>query len=142
MWDRLPSADMDLAKQSLGARRAETSARHAEEVKSLEAKQAEEIHSLNAKQAGIELMNKLVNDFKQEFMNELARSSEPTTTDEAAPPETAVQTDEPGESGMPGSEKEPTTSSLGRNTEPTPAPAQIQVLFPSANFGRIRKIGS
>jgi hypothetical protein len=142
MWDQLTSADIDRVKQSLGARRAETIARHAEEVKSLEAKHLGEIHSLNAKEAEIELLNKLINDFSQEFMNEVAVSSAPTGTDQAALAETTVQNDEPGDTGMLVGEKDATASPLSNNTEPTPVPAQLQVLFPSPNFGRVRNIAS
>jgi hypothetical protein len=138
MWDQLTFADVDRAKQSLSERRAETSARHAEEVESLQTKQAEEMHSLNAKEAEIELLNKLINDFKQEFMSEVATASEPTAIDEIA----AVQTEELDEIGVLVAEKEATISPLSSNTEPTPDPAQLQVLYPSPNFSRIRKIGS
>src|SRR5204863_631257 len=118
MWDQLTFAEIDRVKQSLGARRAETIARHAEEVKSLEVKQTGEIHSLNAKEAQIELLNNLINDFKREFINEVTISSEPTATHEVAQTETTIQNDESG-----------TTSPLSSNTEPTPAPADLQVLF-------------
>lgn len=142
MWDQLTSADIDRVKQSLGARRAETSARHAEEVKSLEAKQAEEMHSLNAKEAEIELLNNLINDFKHEFMNDATTPSEPRTMHESVLTETTIETDELDDTGVLVAETEGTVSPLSSNTEPTPAPAQLQVLFPSANFGRVRKLGS
>ena len=140
MWDQMTFAEIDRVKQSLGARRAETIARHAEEVKSLEAKQTGEIHSLNAKEAQIELLNNLINDFKREFINEVTTSSEPTATHEVAQTETTIQNDEPGDTAMLVGEKEATTSPLSSNTEPTPAPADLQVLFSSSNFGRVRKL--
>jgi hypothetical protein len=105
----------------------------------LEAKQIGEIHSLNAKEAEIELLNNLINDFKREFINEVTTSSEPTPTHEVAQTETTIQNDEPGDTGMMAGE-EATASPLSSNTEPTTAPAELQVLFSSSNFGRVRKI--
>ena len=41
MWDKLTAADLERVKQGLTTRRSEMLARHAEELKSLEAEQSE-----------------------------------------------------------------------------------------------------
>ena len=41
MWDKLTRADVERAKQGLAARRSELLARHAEELKALDAEQTE-----------------------------------------------------------------------------------------------------
>lgn len=139
MWNQLIPADIDRVKETLGARRAETTARQAEEVKSLEARHAEEIHSLNAKEAEIELLNKLINDFTREFMQGPVAPLEPTATHNEALAETTIA--DTGNAGVPSPENKATASSPNSSTDPAPAPGPLQVQYPSSNFGRVRKFG-
>lgn len=141
MWDQLTIADVDRVKETLAARRAETLARHTEEINILEARQLGEVQSLNAKEAEIELLNSLIDKFKQEFMSELPISAESTATDQLRLTETTAQNDEPDGTDMPIDGTE-TTASPFSHTERTSAPAELQVLFPSTNFGRVQKIAS
>ena len=67
MWQRLEPADLDLAKQNLGHRLAETLRRHEDEISDLRAAHANEIQLLEAKQGGINELEALIDRFLAEF---------------------------------------------------------------------------
>ena len=56
MWDKLTAADLERVKRGLATRRSEMLARHAEELKSLEAEQSE-----------IDVIEKAIAAFTQKF---------------------------------------------------------------------------
>src|SRR5262249_40748265 len=56
MWDRVTPSDIDQAKNDLVSRRAEILARHAEELKGLEADQAQ-----------IETLERIIKEFSEKF---------------------------------------------------------------------------
>jgi len=68
MWDRLTAADLERVKRGLATRRSEILARHAEELKALEAEQSE-----------IDIIEKAIATFAQKF--NLTRSAEALVLD-------------------------------------------------------------
>ena len=138
MWNRLESRDIDSARESLGQRLGETMRRQEEELTTLRAKHAEEIRSLEAKQADIDRLNGLIKRFAQEFQGIAATEPEPAAqqqdADTASPTESAERGQEQDEkSDDQGTEPKPTALSL---------PERIAVRYASPNFGMGRKFGS
>jgi len=68
MWDKLTAADLERVKRGLATRRSEILARHAEELKALEAEQSE-----------IDIIEKAIATFAQKF--NLTRSAEALVLD-------------------------------------------------------------
>src|ERR1044071_6596556 len=138
MWNRLESRDIDSARESLGQRLGETMRRQEEELTTLRAKHAEEIRSLEAKQADIDRLNGLVERFAQEFQGIAAAEAEPA----------AEQQDADAASPNASAERAPEQDdkSAGQGNEPTPTalslPERIAVRYASPNFGMGRKFGS
>ena len=133
MWDHLNSGDLNRAKQEIERRRGETATRHAEETKSLENKQAEEMQALDSKQAEIELLDRLIENFANEFNRQ---SADCEATPEVV--ETAA-VDEIDESGVQISEVSPDL--LGGDAAQSSRAGPLQVRFPSPNFGAFRRFG-
>lgn len=136
MWDHLASSDLHRAKQEIERRRSETTNRHAEETKSLEARQAEEIQALISKEAEIELLGQLIENFTNEFVPERPHSepgndpADPVRgpgVDNADHP--AVQVDQPSDVLLDAETAEASNAGL------------LQVRFPSPNFGAFRRFG-
>jgi hypothetical protein len=75
MWDRVTSADIEEARASLEAKRAETLSRHAEEIKGLDAQLQD-----------IETFERVVDAFFEEYMSpETAPAMLPTDSAEPQP---------------------------------------------------------
>jgi len=136
MWQRLDSTDIDNARQSLGQRLAETMRRQEEELGRVRARHAEEIRSLEAKQAEIDSLDALIDRFAEEFHSSVSE-----------PEPVLDQPADPGlSSGPPAEEQELPNQPTGEAVEATPTaltlPERIAVRYGSPNFDSFRKLAS
>ena len=137
MWDRVESADIDRAKESLGHRLAEALKRHEEEIVSLPTKQADEVQQLETKQTEIETLATLIDRFAVEFQSTTAAYDPPAFDQKEAV--TEVSPDAPAEDNAAELETEAATeatpTALGR-------PEKLALQYASPNFTAFRKRAS
>ena len=136
MWDHLASSDLHRAKQEIERRRSETTDRHAEETKSLEARQAEEIQALTSKEAEIELLGQLIENFTSEFIPERPQSE---AGNDSTDPLRGRGADNAGD--PPVRVDQPSDVLLEAETAEASNAGLLQVRFPSPNFGAFRRFG-
>jgi len=138
MWEQLETKDIERARQTLRDRHAEATSTHAEEMTALRAKHADELRQLEAKQKEIEQLDRLIDAFSEEFRGDESHGDAVT---ESAADNSA------SESGAASSEH-PETNDMAADEEalrvngPRSIAETLAVRYMSPDFRPFRKFGT
>lgn len=99
MWTSLNREDFRKAQDEMRQRRMDMEARHAEEIQTMQSRHAEEFKGLDAKVTQLADMERAIDEFFREHMNNSQREEEqiPHTNSEQDTPELAAYLKQPSE---------------------------------------------
>jgi hypothetical protein len=142
MWEQLEATDIERARQSLRDRFGDATSRHAEEMTALRARHAEELRQLKAKQTEIEVLDRLIDAFAEEFRTDAAQPVHGQARSEPAD----ILTDEQEDGAPLPDHSEANEMSADKEAQPVNGPRStaetLAVRYISPDFRPFRKFGT